>query len=102
MQDIEPDMSTVSTAHVAPAILIARFYDFFTEARPQSQLDFVYFDGLVADFGDKLDILEEMKQFHAWALDQHGPAIRQPRSRFRNWLIRARTYRRPLDETSDQ
>ena len=78
----------------ASAMLISRFYDLFTETRPLGVPDFAYFDGLVADFGDALDLMEEMKRFHAWSLDRasSGVVIQHPRSRFRNWLRLAVGY----------
>ena len=44
-----------------------------------------YFLRLLTDFGD-LDLLDELKQYHAWTLDQPQTKKIHYRSRFRSWL----------------
>lgn len=54
--------------------------------------DLKYFSRLIEEFSD-LDITEELKQFHAWTLDQPDDKKIYYRSRFRSWLKTARDYR---------
>lgn len=51
-----------------------------------------YFSRLIDEFGD-LDIAEELKQFHAWTLDQPDDKKIYYRSRFRSWLKTARDFK---------
>ncbi|MGE4232044.1 MAG: hypothetical protein AB7F43_01830 [Bacteriovoracia bacterium] len=61
-------------------------FDNFTFDRDK---DFNFFLYLFEDFPD-LDIEEELKQFHAWTLDQDPEKPIYYRSRFRTWLKRSR------------
>lgn len=56
-----------------------------------------YFDRLLIEFVD-LDIDEELKQYHAWILDQPGHKKIYYRSRFRTWLKTARQFRQSAAE----
>jgi hypothetical protein len=60
--------------------------------------DSKYFAMLIEEFSD-LDIEDELRQYHAWTLDQPDDKKIYYRSRFRSWLKRARDYRteRPLE-----
>ena len=60
--------------------------------------DSKYFNMLIEEFSD-LDIEEELRQYHAWTLDQPIDKKIYYRSRFRSWLKRAREFKtvRPLD-----
>jgi len=69
------------------------FYSLFPSTTPRGERDFSYFDALVHDFGTEFDIDEEMKRFHAWTLDRPQGPITSPRSRFRDWMLRTRTYK---------
>jgi hypothetical protein len=69
------------------------FYGLFPDATPRGMRDNSYFDALLRDFSTEFDIDEEMKRFHAWTLDQPQGPIVSPRSRFRDWMLRTRTYR---------
>jgi hypothetical protein len=51
-----------------------------------------YFSRLVEEFFD-LDVGEELKQFHAWTLDQPDDKKIYYRSRFRTWLKTARDFK---------
>ena len=51
-----------------------------------------YFERLLLEFPD-LDIEEELKQYHAWILDQPSWKKISYRSRFRQWLKRSLQFR---------
>lgn len=51
-----------------------------------------YFENLLYDF-PQLDIEEELKQYHAWVLDQPCWKKISYRSRFRQWLRRSIEFR---------
>ena len=51
-----------------------------------------YFNRLIEEFAD-LDIEEELKQYHAWILDQPDHKKIYYRSRFRTWLKTCRQFR---------
>ena len=57
-----------------------------------------YFDLLIAEFSD-LDIEDELRQYHAWTLDQPDDKKIYYRSRFRSWLKKARDFKteRPME-----
>lgn len=70
------------------------FDDFAIDER----IDRKFFALLMQDF-DTIDVLDELKNYHAWTLDQvqNGRAINH-HSRFRHWLKRAllmRSGKRP-------
>lgn len=48
--------------------------------------DLAYFLRLLGDFSD-LNVFEELKQYHAWTLDQPETKKIYYRSRFRSWLM---------------
>lgn len=50
-----------------------------------------YFNRLIGEFTD-MDIEEELKQYHAWTLDQPEEKKIYYRSRFRSWLKTSRQY----------
>lgn len=54
--------------------------------------DIKYFEQLFLDF-PSLDIEEELKQYHAWVLDQPSWKKISYRSRFRQWLRRSLQFR---------
>jgi len=56
-------------------------------------VDQKYFSWLMIDFPG-LDIEEELKQYHAWTLDQSNQKKMNHHSRFRSWLKRAVEMRR--------
>ena len=66
----------------------ATFRRFFGGETPL-EADAVYFRELDNDFGHAIDIKEELKRFHAWALDHGHAKLANPRHRFRSWLHRA-------------
>jgi hypothetical protein len=55
--------------------------------------DHPYFRRLIDDFSE-LDVEEELKQFHAWTLDQAAGKKIYYRSRFRTWLKTALSFLR--------
>ena len=76
------------------ADLGARFYEIFCDVSPLGTRDIAYFEALLEDFAHELDIHDELKRFHAWSLDKGIGAVKYPRSRFRDWLRRSRTFQR--------
>lgn len=50
-----------------------------------------YFARLIDEFAD-MDLSEELRQFHAWTLDQPDDKKIYYRSRFRSWLKTARDF----------
>jgi len=58
----------------------------------KEEKDRKYFSRLITEFHD-LDIAEELKQFHAWSLDQPDDKKIYYRSRFRSWLKMSRQFR---------
>ena len=54
--------------------------------------DSKYFGNLLLEFSE-LDIEEELKQYHAWILDQPSWKKISYRSRFRQWLKRSIEFR---------
>jgi len=59
----------------------------FNEAK-----DCKYFSRLIEEFSD-LDIEDELRQYHAWVLDQPDDKKIYYRSRFRSWLKTSREFR---------
>jgi hypothetical protein len=51
-----------------------------------------YFNRLINEFTD-IDLFDELKQFHAWTLDQSDDKKIYYRSRFRSWLKTARDFK---------
>lgn len=64
----------------------------FSEYSFQLEKDRKYFTRLIEEFSD-LDIEEELKQYHAWVLDQPDHKKIYYRSRFRSWLKTSREFR---------
>lgn len=58
----------------------------------ECEKDEKYFGKLLLEF-PKLDIEEELKQYHAWILDQPSWKKISYRSRFRQWLKRSIEFR---------
>jgi hypothetical protein len=54
--------------------------------------DSKYFEKLLLEFPE-LDIEEELKQYHAWILDQPSEKKISYRSRFRQWVKRSIEFR---------
>jgi len=54
--------------------------------------DSLYFSRLLGEFSE-LNIFEELKQYHAWILDQPEEKKIYYRSRFRTWLKTARGFK---------
>jgi hypothetical protein len=54
--------------------------------------DSKYFEKLLLEFPE-LDVEEELKQYHAWILDQPSWKKISYRSRFRQWLKRSIQFR---------
>jgi hypothetical protein len=57
----------------------------FVEYPFDEEKDRPYFCRLIDEFGD-LDIDDELRQYHAWVLDQSSTKKIYYRSRFRSWL----------------
>lgn len=51
-----------------------------------------YFERLIVEFQD-IDIEDELRQYHAWVLDQPDGKKIYYRSRFRSWLKTAREFK---------
>lgn len=64
----------------------------FTGYPYDAEKDLRYFQNLQWDF-PQLDIEEELKQYHAWVLDQPSWKKISYRSRFRQWLKRSIEFR---------
>lgn len=56
------------------------------------QYDKEFFEELVSEFSGDLDVMNQLKQFHAWCIDQHPTQIKNIRLRFRSWLVNAHSY----------
>jgi len=57
---------------------------------PDEDLDF--FQGLIDEFDTEINIMHQLKQFHAWCVDQHPTKIKNFRFRFRGWLANSLKY----------
>ncbi len=51
-----------------------------------------FFQTLIEEYSDTLDVERQIKLFHAWCLDQQPSQIKNPRFRFRSWLENAAEY----------
>lgn len=83
-------------------ILLHYLWRDFSEYSFDREKDQKYFTRLIDEFSD-LDIEEELKQYHAWVLDQPEHKKIYYRSRFRSWLKTSREFRlkkpsKPLPE----
>ena len=69
--------------------IIAFIQEAFDDFAIDERIDRKFFALLTQDF-DTIDVLDELKNYHAWTLDQprNGRAINH-HSRFRHWLKRA-------------
>lgn len=74
---------TASTARLAPILVYLK--EHFSGYPYDDSKDPAYFSRLLEDFCD-LNILEELKSYHAWTLDQPAEKKIFYRSRFRSWL----------------
>lgn len=76
-----PGVSPVSKLDQLLSYLKLEFdtYPYHVEKDPK------YFSRLIAEFPD-LDLDDELRQYHAWALDQPDHKKIYYRSRFRSWL----------------
>lgn len=66
----------------------------FTQMNPESPDDQIFFQELLLEFSNQLDVLDQLKKFHAWCLDQHPQRILNCRFRFRSWLGNAAEYQK--------
>ena len=64
----------------------------FDEYSYSPEKDRKYFTRLLEEFSD-LDLSEELRQYHAWVLDQPEHKKIYYRSRFRSWLKTSREFR---------
>ena len=64
----------------------------FNEYPYAAHKDLSYFAQLLCEFYD-LEVFEELKQYHAWVLDQPEDKKIYYRSRFRTWLKTARQFK---------
>lgn len=60
----------------------------FTQFSANEQ-DKAYFTSLYDDFAHDIDVLSQLKLFHAWCLDQHPQKIQNTRLRIRSWMQNA-------------
>ena len=51
--------------------------------------DSQYFQSLYDDFSEDLNVVAQLKLFHAWCLDQHPQRITNTRLRIRSWMQNA-------------
>lgn len=51
-----------------------------------------FYQVLIDEFSNEIDVMQQLKLFHAWCLDQHPTKIKNPRFRFRSWLTNASEY----------
>lgn len=86
------NLDNPSTPMMDVVALNATFRRFFGTSNAVGPADFAYFEELISDFGDELDVNEEMKRFQAWTLDHGYSTVPNPHHRFRSWLHRARQY----------
>lgn len=84
-----PPPKLATTMEVAD--LKVQFYTLFTDVKPLGAREQGYFEGLLLDFAHEIDVIDELKSFHAWSLDKGSV---NPRSKFREWLKRSRRYNR--------
>ncbi len=92
---IESKTGTNESKAFEHELLVRAAERFFPALLAHAERDYAYFSDLIEDFADKLDITEELKQFHAWTLDQSPEKKINYRSRFRLWLRSAAQYQRP-------
>jgi hypothetical protein len=71
--------------------LLATAEKLFTQFHVTEQ-DETFFQTLIDEFSPSIDILNQLKQFHAWCIDQHPTRISNCRFRFRSWLVNTHNY----------
>lgn len=72
--------------------LIKMSKNLFSQFSECPQEDIVFFQGLINEFSSSMNISSQLKQFHAWCLDQHPTRIANIRFRFRGWLENGLRY----------
>jgi len=72
--------------HPEAATLQRLFARLFSEQAQRGMNDLIYFECLLQDFGGNIDLINDLKQFHAWSLDQPSTRRINHRARFRLWL----------------
>jgi hypothetical protein len=87
------DVSTEAPSSKAGVRLGNLFYELFPDATSRNGRDLIYFISIIKDFSNELDVEEELKRYYAWTLDRPQHHESSPRSRFRDWLLRSRTFR---------
>lgn len=65
----------------------------FSHFKPNPDDDERFFNEIITEFSATLDVKDQLKQFHAWCLDQHPTKILNCRFRFRSWLKNAANYK---------
>ena len=78
--------STSDPARTSAVGLQRLFQQLFPDVVCRGAHDETYFLCLVQEFGERANLDHEMKQFHAWYLDQPASRTIHYRSRFRLWL----------------
>ena len=66
----------------------------FSQMNPESPDDAAYFQELITEFSAVINVMDQLKKFHAWCLDQHPLRIVNCRFRFRSWLANAAEYQK--------
>jgi len=85
---ILPDTEVVDTDRIDRILLLlSSLFDGFCA---KGHHDRRYVAALLEEFGEFIDVEDELRQFHAWMLDHGSEDKQQYRSRFRSWLKRAR------------
>lgn len=74
--------------------LTATITQLFSHFRPNPDDDERFFSEVIAEFSPVLDVKDQLKQFHAWCVDQHPTKITNCRFRFRSWLKNASNYQK--------
>ena len=70
--------------------LLSRLFDQY-QANPSDE---ALFQQMIDEFHPALDLVDQIKQFHAWCLDQHPKKITNCRFRLRSWLKNADSYKK--------
>jgi len=70
--------------------ILAVFHMLFDDFCHKGDHDRHYVAALLEEFGEYIDVEDELRQFQAWMLDQGSEDKQQYRSRFRSWLKKAR------------
>ena len=73
--------------------LSEKAHKLFPTIAGQNDEDVIFFQALLEEFTGDLDVMQQLKLFHAWCLDQHPTKIKNPRFRFRSWLANAAEYK---------